>query len=242
MKPRLDDANSLPDLLTQDDFMFCIAALPGAGSGRELWLKCQEVTLPGVNQKPVETKMFGHTRRDRGAAEFSPEFTATFLEDAGSGTYRQLFNWLNYTVHLPTGNSVANKSGYTTSGVIIIHDTTGAPALQMAILGLQITGIQDVQLSVQSQGMLQISATFTFDSMALDYGSGAAGILGYLLGGGSADGLLSRLSSQAVNFFSGAAIGAAQGFVTDLTGSAGLGSLAGSLGGGLLNNVSRRLF
>lgn len=88
--------------------------MPGNGAAfadnRDLTVKCQAVTWPGMSVTPIVVDVFGHQIKWAGKRDPSEAITMRFIEDHEMKTYMKLRSWHEFVVDSHSGNGGASKT------------------------------------------------------------------------------------------------------------------------------------
>jgi hypothetical protein len=160
----IDRARGLPDIMAASDFEFILGTIPGGTSDRDMVVKCQQVSYPGMGQEAFEVPLHGHVMYFRGRKTFPRNLSVTYLEDRTMDTTNQLESWFEYIVGTNSGTSAGYKRSYALDGPrLITYDTTGRAVKSVVFYGLQPQDKPDVQYDGSSSAVYTISATFVYD-------------------------------------------------------------------------------
>lgn len=157
---------SLPDVLSTDRFTVNFGVIPTFGdTSNTLLLKCMDVTIIGTANQRFTVPLATANRSFRGRKEFGAgnTFQCTFVETVDMSSLAALRQWLEYVVGTNSGNSQGYISSYAVSPIVTTYDTTGSIADSFTINRCFPESIQDVPLSTQQTGPVQVNATFSFD-------------------------------------------------------------------------------
>jgi hypothetical protein len=160
----LSDVNSLPDLMSTDRYELILGNIPGGNPTRPLAIKCQMITLGGVQIETVPTTLHGHTVNFRGRNIFDNSMQATFVEDNTMGTMKALQAWKQLIVGTNSGGGLSKKAGYAITQVQVkLYKETNALATTQYIYNVFLSDIQSIQLDGMNSQIMLVNAMFTYD-------------------------------------------------------------------------------
>ena len=192
-------AQSVPDIISNDQFDLIFGTIPGAGSAKSIRVKCQTVTIPGTETAQIPVRMWGFQTNFIGNTKFSSyTFNAAFYEDRNAGSYIQLKSWENVQTNGSTGSSAGRRSSISTTASIILYDAVGRAAMVLVANNVWLQNLNELQLSSDSSTPAMVGASFSFDRMRLASG---VGVLNELLDEAASDllGALGEVGSQFVS-------------------------------------------
>lgn len=159
---------SLPDVLGTFRFNL-LMTVPSFGNEatRDIALRCQQASIPGVQVEQMLVGLHGHERNFAGRTVYSKTMAVTFVETTGGATSRYLRAWKEAARGSNSGNG-AYSNVYGTDAVLEVLDTSGAVALSYRIYTCWPTDIPEVQLDGSGSNPFLQPCTFSFDRFHLD--------------------------------------------------------------------------
>ena len=159
-----DMLGSIVDPALPWNFDLVIDRLPTGVSGnvRDITIRCQTTSMPGVQFSPVEVEAHGVKLKYRGRKQYQNTIECQFIENVDWSTYQLFKEWANLQLNW-TNNTGSSSAIYKTTGTIITYDDAGNVTKEQAIKGLWIEQIQDIQLDGSQDGYVQPNVTFSYD-------------------------------------------------------------------------------
>lgn len=156
---------NLTDVLTNDAFVLQFARIPnGYGTPQDLRLRCKSVSLPDMSNEAIAVDLHSFQMNFRGRKRNgSGDVNVTFVEFKDAKVSTALRGWHEYVVGTQSGNSAGYKKDYSTTCVLTVFDTVGAPALEFTIYNMFITMFPELQLDSSAQAAMEHSCTFKCD-------------------------------------------------------------------------------
>lgn len=131
-------------------------------SSRELFLRCQQLQIPGVNIEPVTINLHGFELQRPGRTQFTKSMQTQFQETSDGYISKVLMRWKEAGRGSTSGNG-AFHDDLTATAVASPLDIAGNPVGKWTIYKFWPQDIPDVQLDgASSQGLVR-SATFAYD-------------------------------------------------------------------------------
>lgn len=160
----LDQVNSLPDLLSAENFELLLGNIPGGPSKSEqLAIKCLNANLPGSGNEAFEAPIHGHVVKFRGRKTMPRTLSITYVEDSQFNTLNSLHRWNEFVVGTLSGTSAGDKKDYAVDGQLTVFNHKGEAISVYKIFKLFPVDLPDIQLSGENTTMVQVPITFSYD-------------------------------------------------------------------------------
>lgn len=183
-RPTLTELHDYVDSpLSSEKFVVQFATIPGVGlqalENRDLTVKAQSCTWPGMSVSTLSVNLFGHTYKFKGKREAFEPITIRFFEDGKLGTYKKLRAWHEFVDNTMSGASGSNKNiggidlgaigtpGYSTTVTITPYNAIGKEAGTLILSNAWPKSIASFELDGSASNLIQIEATFEYDMHSL---------------------------------------------------------------------------
>lgn len=158
-----DEAQSVKDILNQDNFRLEFGAIPEVGNDDKLSIKVNNAVIPGISNETTPANIGGYALKFRGRVLNPGVLPITFFEDSGSHTIEVLRTWHEFIVQQRENTSKGNKTEYSVTAKLYVFDHKGELTQTWEFKNLFIQDISDTPLSVDSSAPVMVSATFSYD-------------------------------------------------------------------------------
>ena len=156
------EVDSLPDILSGENYMLVFGSVPIAGSTLDLSLKCQNVIQAGMSNEAFDVPLHGFVKRFRGRKMYPRQFQATFVEVSDFSTINKLRQWMEYVAGSESGTSGGYLADYSVTAVLYTYDTTGKEVNRTYYDQVFPQDIPDVTMDSTSSQPVVVSATFSY--------------------------------------------------------------------------------
>lgn len=160
----LSRQNSIPDVISTDNYELVLGNFPGAVNPDTMTLKCLNASYPGMSNETYEVNINSHVLKFRGRKMMPRTLAVTYVEDAKFDTTNSLLNWHEYIVGSESATSGGNKAQYAIDSDLIIYDGKGGEINRVTFRYLFPQDIPDTQLSGESTTPWNVTATFNYDT------------------------------------------------------------------------------
>lgn len=160
----IDRVRGLPDIISTAEFEFIIGSIPGGSTDRDMIVKCQQVSYPGMGQETFEVPLHGFVVNFRGRKTYPRTLSVTYAEDRTMDTTRNMESWLEFIVGTRSGTSAGYKRAYAVDNAqLITYDNTGREIKRVVFFGLQPQDKPDVQYDGSNSQPYTVSVNFIYD-------------------------------------------------------------------------------
>lgn len=159
----LNDTAGLPDPLLGYNFDLVFPKIPGSSiPTRNLTLKCQSTSIPGMQIEPVILAIHGIELSYAGRQIWSKTFTATFVETRDSTTRQQIRDWIKFARN-NSKNAGHYKSDYAVNAILYLYDDIPNITNEIKIVNVFPTGLEDVAMDGSNSNLISVSVTLNYD-------------------------------------------------------------------------------
>lgn len=158
----LQDIRALPDPLLSYNWDLFIPVVPSGSDFRSLTIKCQNVSLPGVQVEDVPITLHGVTVKYAGREMFTNQFTATFIETRDMTTRDVIRGWIEFQRNV-AANTGQYKVNYESTAVLALYDDKGNAVRNINIYGVFPQSLDDPSLDGSGSNPVTYTVTFNYD-------------------------------------------------------------------------------
>jgi hypothetical protein len=159
----LAEAQSIPDILSAENYRLNLGEIPNIGNAADLSIKCQTAVIPGRRNESFEASLGGYVRNFSGRNLWERTIAIGFVEDITMGTSYLLRGWLEQIRGTNSGTAIGNIADYSVSPELSIFDQAGNEVDVVQFFNFYIESLSDINLEVNSSQPIQIQATFRYD-------------------------------------------------------------------------------
>ena len=164
----LDEAQSLPDILSAENYRFQMGSIPGWGDSTPLEIKCQSVAVPGRSNTPIEVALGSFIRSFSGLNRWNTTVAATYVETIDMDTLQTLRTWLEQIRGTRSGTSIGDIRDYSINPVLTVFDQAGRVADTIYFYNFWIDTISDFTMEGANSTAIQVQATFKYDYLVFN--------------------------------------------------------------------------
>jgi len=165
--------NTLPDPFMSDNWELVIPQISAVGlkslkdAHLALRIQCKSLSLPGVSNEVQEVLLHGYKLAFAGKTTFPGTLSISFTERKDLAIYTVLQEWVNAARDHKTQKSVGKVMYAIKTAELICYNELGNPTKSIQFRNLWCNEVPDVSLDNSSAALVDISATFRYDSFEI---------------------------------------------------------------------------
>jgi hypothetical protein len=164
-----NEINSLPDFLTNAEFVMMFGSIPGMSSTKRLTLQCKSTAIPGETVERVSETLAGFEKGQAGGRTWSHTLSVTFAETRDLQISKAFRTWMQMCRGTKSGSSMGYSKDYQVDVDIYVFDTAGEMVKSCTIYGVQPTEFPEIGLEGgTSHAVVNVAITFGYNYSSND--------------------------------------------------------------------------